>query len=61
MTVKESKIFIEEMEELGDIWTQEQVMSAYADSSLEDALNDRRAALSTFSGIIGQILNRGEK
>lgn len=58
MTVTESKMFIEEMEELGDIWTQEQVMSAYADHSLEDALSDRRSSLFTFAGIIERILNR---
>ena len=41
MTLNESNIFIEEMEEIGDIWTQEQVMRVYEHQSLKEALNER--------------------
>ena len=51
-------IFIEEMEEIGDIWTPEQVKDVYGDSTLEEALSDRRAALGTFFDIMDKVINR---
>ena len=50
--------FIEEMEEIGDEWTPEQVEDVYGDSTLEEALADRKSSLGTFFDIIGKIVNR---
>lgn len=57
MTINESNIFIEEMEEIGDIWTQEQVMRVYEHQSLKEALNERRSSLTEFVNIIERVLN----
>ena len=37
--------FIEEMEALGDIWTPAQVEDVYGDSTLDEALADRKSSL----------------
>ena len=50
--------FIEEMESIGDEWTPEQVEDVYGDSSLDEALADRKASLGTFFDIIGKVINR---
>lgn len=50
--------FIEEMEEIGDIWTPEQVEDVYGDSTLEEALADRKSAMGVFFDIIGKVINR---
>ncbi|MCD7884813.1 MAG: hypothetical protein LUI87_14085 [Lachnospiraceae bacterium] len=57
MTLNESIIFIEEMEEIGDIWTQEQAIRVYEHQSLQEALNDRRSSLAEFANIIERVLN----
>ncbi len=57
MTAAEVNTFVETMEELGDVWTPDQVRSVYGNQSLEDALNDRRSSLSQFANIIGNVLN----
>lgn len=57
MKKKEIAVFIEEMESIGDIWTPEQVKDVYGDSSLGEALADRKAALGTFFDIIGKVIN----
>ena len=49
--------FIEEMEHIGDIWTPEQVESAYGDFTLEEALTDRKNQLNTFFDITGKAIN----
>lgn len=58
MTKQEINQFIEEMEELGDIWTPEQVERCYGTDSLSDALDARRGELGVFADIIGKVLNR---
>jgi hypothetical protein len=58
MKKKEISTFIEEMESIGDEWTPEQVEEVYGDSSLEEALSDRKASLSKFFDIIGKVINR---
>ena len=58
MNKKEINQFIEEMEEIGDEWTPEQVERVYGEYSLEDALNDRKGSLDIFSDIIGKVINR---
>ena len=50
-------MFIEEMEAIGDDWTPEQVEDVYGDSTLEEALADRKSALGTFFNIIGKVIN----
>lgn len=45
-------------EDIGDIWTVEQVMDAYGDFSLEDAIADRKASLSHLVDIAETVLNR---
>lgn len=50
--------FIEEMEEIGDKWTPEQVEDVYGDSTLEEALTDRKASLGTFFDIIRKVINK---
>ena len=46
------------MEAIGDEWTPEQVEDVYGDSTLEEALADRKSALNTFFDIIGKVINR---
>lgn len=58
MKKKDIQIFIEEMESIGDDWTPEQVEDVYGDSTLEEALADRKSSLDTFFDIIGKVLNR---
>ena len=58
MKKKEIDTFIEEMEEIGDEWTPEQVENVYGNSTLEEALADRKAAVGTFFNIIGKVINR---
>ena len=58
MTKIEINIFIERMEEIGDLWEPEDVERVYGDRSLEDALEDRMTDMSAFANIIGTILNR---
>lgn len=58
MKKKDIDAFIEEMEEIGDEWTPEQVENVYGNSTLEEALADRKAAVGTFFNIIGKVINR---
>ena len=50
--------FIEKMEEVGDVWTEEQVNDVYGDSSFEDALADRQSSLDHMSAIISKAINK---
>lgn len=58
MTKSEALIFIEMFKDIRDIWTVEQVMDAYGDFSLEDAIADRKASLSHLVDIAETVLNR---
>lgn len=58
MNKTEVSTFIEEMEEIGDVWTPEQVEDVYGNSTLEEALADRKASVSTFFDIIGKVINK---
>lgn len=58
MNKNEINSFIEEMEAIGDEWTPEQVEDVYGDSTLDEALADRKSALTTFFDIIGKVINR---
>lgn len=62
MNANEMKEFIEEMENIDDIWTLKQVKEVYGDYSLEDALLDRKNSvnmylkniINTFSFLAGE-------
>lgn len=58
MNKRDIDAFIEEMEEIGDEWTPEQVQDVYGDSTLEEALADRKSSVGTFFDIIGKVINR---
>ena len=58
MKKKDIATFIEDMESIGDEWTPEQVEDVYGDSSLEEALADRKASLGKLFEIIGKVVNR---
>lgn len=58
MTNAEALTFIETFEDIGDIWTVEQVMDVYGDASLDDAIADRKASLSHLVDIAETLLNR---
>lgn len=58
MTSTEISTFIERMEEIGDIWEEEDVRRrVYGDWSLEDALQDRMGDMFAFGSIIDTVLN----
>lgn len=58
MTNTEALTFIETFEDIGDIWTVEQVMDVYGDTSLDDAIADRKASLSHLVDIAETVFNR---
>lgn len=58
MTNAEALTFIETFEAIGDIWTVEQIMDVYGDTSLVDAIADRKASLSHLVDIADTVLNR---
>ena len=57
MKKKDIDAFIEEMESIGDEWTPEQVKDVYGNSTLDDALADRKSSVGTFFDIIGKVIN----
>ena len=58
MNKNDIRTFIEEMEAIGDEWTPEQVEDVYGDSTLDEALGDRKSSIGTFFDIIGKVINR---
>ena len=46
------------MEEIGDVWKEEDVRRVYGDKPLEEALQDRMNDIHTFADIIGKVINR---
>lgn len=57
MKKKDIDTFIEEMESIGDEWTPEQVENVYGDSTLKEALADRKSSVGTFFDIIRKVIN----
>lgn len=54
MKKEEMSIFIDEMEDLGDEWTVEELEGAsYSKMSLERAIQERKSALGKMNDIIG--------
>lgn len=58
MTKAEINTFIETMEEIGDIWTPEQVEDIYGDKTLDEALADRKSACNKLGDIISTIIHQ---
>lgn len=58
MTDLEINTFIEIMGEIGDDWTPEEVQEVYGDKTLEEALIDRKSALSKYAAIVDMFINR---
>ena len=56
MNKQEINEFIEKMEEVGDVWTEEQVNDVYGDSSFEEALADRQSSLDYMFDIINKAI-----
>ena len=57
MTDAEIRTFIEDMEELNDIWEWDDVKRCYGNDTLEEALASRRAELNIMGGIYATLLN----
>ena len=57
MNKSEMEFFIEEMSSIGDEWTLEQVEECYGDSTLEDALENRRSLVNMHLGNIAAYIN----
>lgn len=56
MKENEKEIFIDEMADLGDEWTIEELKgTSYEKMSLERAIRERKSALGKMNGIIGSI------
>lgn len=48
MKQEDVQTFIEEMELIGDEWTEEQAMDVFKDKTLEEALEERKSEVDTF-------------
>lgn len=57
MKKKDIDAFIEEMESTGDKWTPEQVEEVYGESTLDEALKDRKSSVETFFDIVRKTIN----
>ena len=57
MTKVEINTFIETMEEFGDIWTADQVEEVYGNSTLKEAIADRKSSLEKMADLIGKVIN----
>lgn len=58
MTKTEINTFIETMEEFGDMWTADQVEEIYGNSTLDEAIADRKASHKKMADLIGKVINR---
>lgn len=57
MTKAEINTFIETMEEFGDIWTADQVEEVYGNSTLKEAIADRKSSHEKMADLIGKVIN----
>ena len=57
MTKVEINTFIETMEEFGDIWTADQVEEVYRNSTLKEAIADRKSSHEKMADLIGKVIN----
>lgn len=58
MNNQEINEFIEQMKTIGDSWTVDQVKDVYGNTSLEDALKDRKSSVDQLLSIMGKVINR---
>lgn len=58
MTKFDAEIFIEKMEEIGDIWTVDQVLDVYGDDTLENSLEKRKSEVGIFMNIISSVIQK---
>ena len=61
MDKRDVEEFIEEMEEMGDVWQELYVYlfeRVYGEYTLAEALADRKASIGIFGDIISKVLNR---
>ena len=61
MTEKEIHIFIEKMKKYGDIWEYEDVLRAYKEMTLEEAVEDRKFDISEFSSLTGMVIDEEDE
>lgn len=57
MTKNEINEFVESMKELGDEWTEEQVIDVYGDKSLDEALSERKNTVNMLLNNIAKIVS----
>ncbi|CUQ77252.1 Uncharacterised protein [Lachnospira eligens] len=56
MKKEEYSVFIEEMADLGDEWTEDELEgTSYSKMSLERAIRERRSSLGKMDGIMGMV------
>lgn len=56
MKKEEYSVFIEEMADLGDEWTEDELeRTSYSKMSLERAIRERRSSLGKMDGIMGMV------
>ena len=60
MRRNEADYFIEELRTIGDEWTPEQVMEAYGDTPLVEAIRSRKRDVANYFNMINAMLNRRE-
>ena len=58
MKKSEAEIFVDEMESMGDVWTEEQVLDLYGNNTLEEALEERKASMEIFIDIISAVIQK---
>ena len=58
MNKKDIQEFIEEMNSIGDEWTPEQVEDVYGNSTLYEALADRKSIVGAFFDGIRKVINK---
>ena len=56
MTKVEINTFIETMEEFGDIWTADQVEEVYGNSTLKEAIADRKSSHEKMADLSGKVI-----
>ena len=54
MNKAEMKTFQEEMEQIGDHWTLAEIEDCYGDTSLSEAIAQRKAEVGTFLSTLGR-------
>lgn len=54
----EAEIFVDEMESMGAVWTEEQVLDLYGNNTLEEALEERKASMGIFMDIISAVIQK---